>query len=451
MKRIMSLRWLTTKLLIVVATFSLSSYAATITNLTQGGMKTLSVSEDIQSVFIADDNVADYQVIDNRKVVIFGKQVGYTSIAIFGEESKTLLKRKLWVNQNLDFLQQQIQMLYPDTNVTVANIAESIVLSGYVDSEQERDQINELVGTILGQSSEIKSLELSSSSSSGSATSVSVEMVQSVKYERIINNIKVNQTKQVNVKLTVAEVSHTLLEDFGVEYGSSGSGTGVFVDQLTSFSASDIVSVITAIGNDSVGQVLAEPNLSVLSGEGASFLVGGELPVVTVIDGATSVEYKEYGIKLDMMAKVERDEQIRLTLMPEVSSLDAQYQNESYDLPSLKTRRASTTVQLGDGKSFVLGGLLSTEDRESIGKIPYAGDIPILGALFRHSQTERNRTELIIVATVNLVKPVEPELIQLPTMMKTSTLGRFFAIEESYQASMSELGKELLLSGGFLQ
>lgn len=237
------------------------------------------------------------------------------------------------------------------------------------------------------------------------------------------------------------------MEEFGIEIGTVSPG--VFVDQLTSFSADDIISVITAIGDDRVGQVLAEPNLSVISGETASFLAGGEIPVVTVIDGSTDVEYREYGIRLELMAKVLNDEKIKLSMMPEVSALDNQYQNDNFDLPALRTRRARTTVELGDGQSFVLAGLLSTEEREELRRIPYIGDIPVLGALFRKTATERTKTELIIVATVNLVQPIHPNQVQLPTIHKTYNLNRWLGLSTDYPKASEEFVNQILAAGGF--
>ncbi len=431
-------------LLLISLCVATAAHAQRITNLDQGGMTTVTVNEDIESVFISDPNIADYQVIDKRKVVIFGKSVGNVSFAVYGSGGDTLATRKIWVNKSFDVISQQIQLLYPQAQVSVTNIGDKVVLSGFVTTEKEKDQINQLVGTLLEKEKQEFKMNWT-----GGEEDYELEFMKRFHYDGIVNNIEVVVAKQVNVKLTVAEVSHSFLEEFGIKFGSSGQGTGVFVDQLTNFSASDIVSVITAMGNDTVGQVLAEPNLSVISGETASFLVGGELPVVSVIDGATNVDYKEFGIRLDVMAKVLRDDQIMLSLMPEVSSLDAQYTNSAYDLPALKTRRARTTVQLGDGKSFVLGGLMSTEDKESLSKIPLVGDIPLLGALFRNTETVRSKTELIIVATVNLVQPVEPTLIQLPTMKKTATMERFFHIEKGYETATEKWVEEIMATGGF--
>ncbi|PMH46709.1 general secretion pathway protein GspD [Vibrio sp. 10N.286.49.B3] len=429
---------------LVLALFSVSSYAQRIMNLAEGDARTIALSQEMTSVFVSDPTIADYQVIDKQKVVIFGKKIGTTSLLIFNEEGKTLASRKLVVNKSMLHIQQQIQLKYPLAEVTIYNLGEQVVLSGVVSTEQEKDEINILVGELLGKSASNTEISWDGEEEAGP-----VAFMQRRQFQGIVNNIEVATTKQVNVKLSIAEVSHSFLEQVGFQYGSAGYSNGVFVNQLTSFSASDIISVITAIGDDTVGQVLAEPNLSVISGESASFLVGGELPVVTIVDSGTNVIYKEFGIRLDLMAKVLNDDKIKLSLMPEVSSLDTQYSNETYNLPSLKTRRARTTVELGDGQSFVLGGLLNTEDKETLQRIPFIGDIPILGALFRNSGTERSKTELIIVATVNLVQPIHPSQIQLPTMQKTTTLQRFFAVERNYTHASEKWADEVLATGGF--
>ncbi|WP_417542975.1 type II and III secretion system protein family protein [Methylophaga thalassica] len=416
---------------------------AQITNLVKGQANAIQVDQQIGSVFIADPAIADYQIIEKNKLVVFGKDVGTTSLLVFGQEGETVLSRQLVVNQSMVHIQQQISLKYPELDISIYNLGTQVVLSGIVSSEEQKQDIERLVGELLG-----KEVNQTKFTWETEDQDYDVEFMDKYRYSGIVNNLEVAITKQVNVKLTVAEVSHSFLEQFGVTFGSDGQGTGVFVDSLTHFSASDIVSVITAVGSDSIGQILAEPNLSVISGESASFLVGGELPVVTVVDGGTSVSYREYGVRLEVAAKVLRDDKIKLALMPEVSSLDEQYSNTTYDLPALRSRKARTTVELGNGQSFILGGLLSTEETESLTKVPFIGDIPILGALFRHTETERTKTELVIVATVNLVKPVEASDVALPTMQRTTTLERFFALDdrnEDYAA------RQWLRKGGFVQ
>ncbi|KHT52717.1 general secretion pathway protein GspD [Vibrio sinaloensis] len=432
---------------IFIAMWSSITFAQVLMNLGEGEAKAINTKAEIASVFISDPKIADYQVVDKNKLIIFGKKVGTVSLLAFDDNSETIISRKLVVNQSLIHIQQQVQIRYPDVSISIYNLGEQVVLAGKVPSEKIRDEINVLVGELLNKKYEDYKIEWDLGDNT-----YEMEFMTRRHYKGIVNNIEVSTTKQVNVKLSIAEVSQSFLEQFGVKYGTVGQDTfmpGTFVDQLINFSASDIVSVISAIGDDSVGQVLAEPNLSVISGETASFLVGGEIPVVTIVDGGTNVLFKEFGIRLEMMAKVLQDDKIKLSLMPEVSSLDTQYQNDRYNLPALKTRRARTTVELGDGQSFVLGGLLSTEDRESLSRVPFIGDVPILGALFRHTETVRNKTELVIVATVNLVKPVNPSQIQLPTMKRTTTMQRFFNVEYSYTPASKAWAEEVLQAGGF--
>ncbi|RTZ14457.1 BON domain-containing protein [Vibrio aquaticus] len=432
--------------LLLVCLIPFSAWAKSTVNLSQGEAKTFSVKGDIASVFISGKNVADYQVIDKHKVVVFGKNIGEASLIVFNTDGAEMLNRALIVNKSYRAIEQQIAVQYPNVNISVSGISDKVVLSGEVSTEQEKDNIYQLVGELLGIKSSVTGFDMPDADDED----INISFMDKLNYPGVVNNIEVSATKQVNVKLTIAEVSHSFMQEFGVKMGSGGDA-GIFVDQLTNFSASDIVSVISAVGGDTVGQVLAEPNLSVISGEKASFLVGGELPVVTTSNNGSSVEYKEFGVRLDMMAKVLRDDKIKLALTPEVSSLDKQYTTDAYDMPALHTRRAQTTVELGDGQSFVLGGLLNSEERESLTRIPFIGDIPILGSLFRHTGTERKKTELVIVATVNLVQPIKANQIQLPSMKKTSTLQRFFALDSNYEQSQQKWADEVLSAGGFSQ
>lgn len=431
-------------LLLLTMLWPLSVSATGQINLAEGQAKTFALEGSVSSVFISDQDIADYQVIDEHKVVVFSRKIGRASFIIFDSKGDELLNKQLMVNKSYSLIEQQIAVLYPTATVSVFAIGDNVVLSGSVADEQDKDNIYQMVGELLAKSSDKQTYQIEDEDSDD----VEVGFMTKLHYQGVVNNIEVSATKQVNVKLTIAEVSHSFMQDFGIKIGSNGSA-GMFVDQLNQFSASDIVSVISALGTDSVGQVLAEPNLSVISGEKASFLVGGELPVVTVVDGASNVDYKEFGVRLELMAKVLRDDKIKLALTPEVSSLDSKYSSDMFDLPALRTRRAQTTVELGDGQSFVLGGLLNSEERESLTRIPFIGDIPILGSLFRHTGTERNRTELVIVATVNLVQPVKANQIQLPMMERTGTLTRFFALDDKEDDAGQRWASEILTTGGF--
>ncbi|MGY3570035.1 type II and III secretion system protein family protein [Vibrio paucivorans] len=437
-------RWLSLGLVLLISN---SALAQKLVKMDEGQAKTISVKQDVSSVFISQPEIADYQVIDSRNIVVYAKETGRAALLAFNENGEIIVTKNIQVNKSLEPIRQQLEIHYPNVEVSVSNIGDQVVLTGTVPNEQLKDDLGVMVGELLAKKSEEKLVEWSGDLDDQNDNEVSFMTRRS--FEGLVNNIEVVTTKQVNVKLTIAEVSQSFMEEIGVQYGSSGANPGIFVNPIKDFSSSDILSVITAIGDDTVGHVLAEPNLSVISGENASFLVGGEIPVVTVVDGGTNIEYKEFGIRLDLMAKVLNDEKIKLALMPEVSSLDTQYEDRRYSLPALKSRRAQTAVELGDGQSFVLAGLLSSEDQESLSKIPYIGDIPVLGALFRKSSTKRNKMELIIVATVNLVQPVEASQIQLPMMQKTSTLSRYFGLESGYQTSSEKWVGNILSTGGF--
>ncbi|HAS6511341.1 TPA: general secretion pathway protein GspD, partial [Vibrio parahaemolyticus] len=217
------------------------------------------------------------------------------------------------VNKSLRLLKQTIIARYPDEDIKLTNIGEQIVIDGVVSSEEIKNKVYRHVGEMLKKSKQRNTFELSGAN--GESVDP-LDYTATYVFEDIINNLKVLTTDQINVKLTVAEVSSSFLTELGVSYaetnGKSIGGAGQFVNKILDFTAEDIVAVISASGNDSIGQVLAEPNLSVISGESASFLVGGEIPITVRDNDGISVTYKEYGVKLSMVAKVTDSENIRL-------------------------------------------------------------------------------------------------------------------------------------------
>ncbi len=435
----------------LLLTLSFPTLAARIVNLGQDEATTLTFSQPIETVFITNPEIADYQVIDETRLVVFGRAVGNATLMVFGANKSTLANRKLVVNKSLTHIQQHIAINHPNAEISVSNLGDQVVLTGTVSSDRERQAIYSLVGELLAKKYEDYKINWNLGDQSHE-----IDFMTRRRYEGLVNNIEIATTKQVNVKLSIAEVSHTFLQELGVQWGSivgdgTFAGNGQFADFITNFSADDIALFISAVDDDTVGQILAEPNLSVVSGETASFLVGGEIPIVVFINDTYTVTYKEFGIRLEVAARVLEDDQIKLSLMPEVSAIDASYRSEILDIPSFRTRRARTTVELGDGQSFVLGGLLNTEDRETLSKIPLIGDVPIIGSLFRHTETERRKTELLIVATVNLVEPVHATQIQLPTMRRTSTLSRFLGISPDTPPAAQRWAEEILMTGGFKQ
>ncbi|MHA2799809.1 type II and III secretion system protein family protein [Vibrio harveyi] len=424
--------------------------AGELLSLDKGAAKTINVKRNIDTVFVADTQIADYKVIANGKLVIYGIGRGATSIIVYDRAGNEIYNAEVVVNKSLRLLKQTLIARYPDEDIKLTNIGEQVVIDGVVSSEEIKNKVYRHVGEMLKKSKERNTFELKGTDGeSGDPLDYTATYV----FEDIINNLKVLTTDQINVKLTVAEVSSSFLTELGVSYAEQNGKTvgdvGKFVNKILDFTAEDIVAVISASGNDNIGQVLAEPNLSVISGESASFLVGGEIPITVRDNDGISVTYKEYGVKLSMVAKVTDSENIRLSLLPEVSSIDKTNGVNSglVSVPSLRTRKAQTTVQLKDGQSFVLAGLLTSEEQESLAKIPYLGDIPVLGALFSKSETERRKTELIIVATVNLVDPVKETDIKLPKFKRTSDLERLLKLDLS-DVDDEEL-ENTIKAGGF--
>jgi pilus assembly protein CpaC len=250
------------------------------------------------------------------------------------------------------------------------------------------------------------------------------------------------------LKVKIAEVSRTLTRNVGVNITSqdrSGGSTGGIIGRgrnigsfnddggfkfispegvsrlglgLTNVFGLDIAALLEANENSGLVTTLAEPTLTALSGETASFLAGGEFPIPTAqgING-TSVEFKEYGVSLAFTPVVLEGGRISMRVRPEVSELSSagSVRLNGFEVPALTTRRTETTVELGSGQSFMIGGLLSNNRNNSVEKTPFLGSLPILGALFRSQGFRRNETELVIIVTPYLVKPVNADQIALPT------------------------------------
>ncbi|CED61792.1 type II and III secretion system protein family protein [Moritella viscosa] len=401
-------------------------FASRIINLNTGDAQTVMLDTSAATVFMSQPTIVDYKMIDDSKVVIFAKKEGQSTFIVYGDKGQEIHNSLVVVNRNLTLLEQQLAAYFPDEEIMLNNVGQQVVLSGTVATGRVKQKIYNFVGEMMEKESKDLLVMVS-----GDDQDEELDYMTRHVYSGVINNIKVISSQQINVKLTIAEVSSSFMDEIGIKYSAIAGTAGDYVNQLLHFSATDIVNIITAVDDDKVGRILAEPNLSVISGETASFLVGGELPVVTYIDNTANVMFKEYGIKLDVAAIVLDESNIRVTLIPEVSSLDTTNETINSNVPSLKTRKAKTTVELKNGQSFVLAGLLTSENSESVIKVPMLGDIPILGALFTYTKSKRTTTELIIVATVNLVSPISTESVVLPSMQKVTMLERILRVNLS--------------------
>lgn len=417
-------------------------FASRIINLNTGDAQTVMLDTSAATVFMSQPTIVDYKMIDDSKVVIFAKKEGQSTFIVYGDKGQEIHNSLVVVNRNLTLLEQQLAAYFPDEEIILNNVGQQVVLSGTVATGRVKQKIYNFVGEMMEKESKDLLVMVS-----GDDQDEELDYMTRHVYSGVINNIKVISSQQINVKLTIAEVSSSFMDEIGIKYSAIAGTAGDYVNQLLHFSATDIVNIITAVDDDKVGRILAEPNLSVISGETASFLVGGELPVVTYIDNTANVMFKEYGIKLDVAAIVLDESNIRVTLIPEVSSLDTTNETINSNVPSLKTRKAKTTVELQNGQSFVLAGLLTSENSESVIKVPMLGDIPILGALFTYTKSKRTTSELIIVATVNLVSPISTESVVLPSMQKVTMLERILRVNLS-NSDREQIG-EITATMGF--
>ncbi|WP_318506231.1 type II and III secretion system protein family protein [Photobacterium leiognathi] len=398
--------------------------------------KNLRFNDEIGTVFISSPEIADYKIIDPQQLVLFANQIGETTLIVYNVDNQVLLSQRITVNVDLTKIRRQLAQSYPQFSLTLTAVGNQVAVRGQVDTAEQRNEIYHLIGSLLNRNNNPAAIS---------------DALSTPHWDGIINGITVAEAQQVNVKITVAQVTKEFNETIGVDWPSIGSGLKSF--KLFQYKFNDLSSVITAIANDSIAEVLAEPNLTVLSGESAKFLVGGEIPMVTHDNSQTSISFKQYGISLNLSAKVLDDHKIKLKLAPEVSAVDKMVKSAGIEIPQMITRKAETTVQLADGQSFMLGGLMSKDDQENTAKVPLLGDIPVVGGAFRSVSTRRAKTELVIIATVNLVHPMETTEIRLPHIQKTNSIRRLFNVYVHHpeKEQQDTVTADFLNKAGFIQ
>ncbi|EBS6151915.1 pilus assembly protein N-terminal domain-containing protein [Salmonella enterica subsp. enterica serovar Chester] len=453
--------WAKNFYVILMMVFSTSSFAEQL-YLKPGSSKQINTRENIRTVFISSPDIADYKVISKRSIVLYGKKNGMAEISIYNNASKVIYNANLGVDPFLPDLSVRIKNEYPKSDIFIKRFNDNTgkstyILTGVAESEEVKDSIYQLVGSLVGISPTDVKIKADIEMSVNNSEEIPFSSYK--RYDNIINRIELPSSNQVNVKLTVVEVSKEFTDNLGIEWSSltldsmlkgdsfiaNSPGTFNLLGFKHGFDARNISTLINAVQNDSIARVLAQPNLTVLSGESANFLVGGEIPILMQDRDTTTVTYKEYGIRLNIAAKVERKNKIKLFISNEVSSVTGTYGYNNYQIPTLKTRKSNSTIELADGDSFAIGGLLNEADKEALTQVPFIGDIPVLGALGRRTSTERTKTELVVFATVNLVKPVSSsQRIEIPSFQRTSSSKLFFNVGVNDKARDNRLENEVV-------
>lgn len=422
------MRMLHLSIIISIFLFLAPSAMANYMYLKQGQSKTIDSNALIDTVFVSNPAVADYKILSEKRLVVYAKSNGVSEITLYGTDTKVLSKVTIEVDPVISDLAYRIKSAFPNTNVRIqrlvdnaANGKASYLLTGQVPDEETADFIYIIVGEAVGTERKEEQLKIinSGDSSNGSKGDEQIlDHMTKVTYSNIIRKFTFprQRSNQVNVQLVVVEVSKEFTDAIGVEWAqlkfndpdSYGQPGQFQLVDFKGFDAQKIVNTINLVKNDNIAKLLANPNLTVLSGEQAEFLVGGEVPI-TIRDStnnSVSTSYKAHGIMLSIAPRVLKDDKIKLTLATELSSASDVKASDTSS-PTFKTRRSMSTIEMANGQTFVIGGLLKEEDIESLQKIPVIGDIPILGALARNAKTTRQKTELVIFVTVNLVTPVD--------------------------------------------
>ncbi|MGY3569403.1 type II and III secretion system protein family protein [Vibrio paucivorans] len=389
----------------------------------------LRINNAIDTVFVTDSDILDYKVIDENNIIIYSKKPGKSKVMVYGNNG-VVYSQYFKVYIDTDDLENKIKKLYPSSNVSIEQYGESIAVRGIVDDIAQRDSVYELVAKY----NNLRLVDKYGESDDSFGESVIEDAIEvsdneitfskNYTYENLIEDLEVKTLTQVNVKVVIAEVNRELTDTLGIDWSTSGNAAGQF--EFNTIDASELSALVYAMSDESMGSVLAEPNLTVASGEEASFLVGGETPLISSSSDGTDISFKNFGIGLAMSAKVKSDQNIRLVLQPTVTKIDQFIENRDLSVPQLSARKVKTTIEIKDGDSFMIGGLLTDESNEQKSKIPILGDIPFLGGLFSGASTRSANTEVVIVATVNIVNPVEPKELQVPEFEKTQNIERLF-------------------------
>lgn len=398
--------------------------------------KMIKFSAPATSVVVADPTTADVQVVSPKMVFVYGKKIGETSLSAVGENDETIFQGVIDVTHNLSSLKRTVDRLAPDANVTFKTVDGGLVIDGSAASIQESENIRSVASAFVG------------------AT------------DKVVNMVTTSGGDQVTLQVKIVEMARTDLKKLGVNLQASLTGGGIISEvvngavaatainaarvgatniqsTLTGGSGS-ISSLVEALETQGLATVLAEPSLTTATGKPASFLAGGQYPIpVAGENGTVTVQYQPFGVSLNFTPVVMSNDRISVLVNPEVSTLNFSnpIQVAGFTYPILDTRKAQATVELGSGQTFVLAGLLRNDTSNNISKLPGAGDLPILGALFRSQNFQNNQTELVILVTPYVVHPVsEAKKIQtpvdgfkLPSDMERLMLGNLYQQQDMPQ------------------
>ncbi len=418
------------------------------------------------SVFIADPDVADVQIKSPTLIYVFGKSPGETSLYAIGNDDKVLFSGLVSVGHDVTRLKEALHLLLPDADIKATSFDGSVILSGHVPSPKAAEDARRIASKFIG------------------------------KDELVMNYLTIDQPNQVNLRVRVAEVSREVVKQLGFNWESmvqgsdyaiglatgakvfqdvaNPNGPGVIRQFFTRNNGAnsivgsltkgkfDVNTVIDALSTQGLVSILAEPNLTALSGQSASFLAGGEFPVPVPqrSSDAITISFKQFGVGLSFTPTVLSDDRINLKILPEVSQLTTagSVSLNGFNIPGLTTRRAETTVELASGQSFAIAGLLQNNITRDLSRLPGLGDLPILGTLFRSTAFRRNETELVFIVTPYIVQPTSNKMMtptngmKVPSDMQQIIGGKTYEpqVQDAAPPAPTSQGRRLVGPAGFV-
>ena len=378
-------------------------------HMTAGKSTVVTVRHPFSRLSVGATDIADVNTVSPTSILVNAKKAGTTSLIIWDDQNRSE-SIEVMVEQDLSGLRKQIKEAFPTLDISVSPLNDTIALRGRVPAQQTCEQIVEMAST----------------------------------YAKVHNFLEISGGQQVMLQVRLAEVSKSALRQLGVTFGgtdgTSSFSTGTFGPGSNAFSLgqaqpfTNVPGASTIFGGGRFGAIsfdylvqalrtnnllrdLAEPNLLTMSGQQASFQAGGQIPIPVPQPGnggsTITIEYKDFGVLLNFTPQVLGNGRIRLAVAPEVSELDYSHavSVSGTSVPGLTKRRVQTTVELGDGQSFALAGLLQNDMSATNTAIPLLGDVPIIGNLFRSTSYQRSETELVVMVTPRLVAPMNPDQV----------------------------------------
>lgn len=404
----------------------------------KGKPKTIMTSAAFYQIVIGDPEIANVNPLTDKSFYVLGNNLGTTGIALFDENKQLVGTVDIEVTLDTDQLANTIRASVPDARIKVGSANGRVVLSGEADDAVAAEKANKIATRFSGN-------------------------------EEVINSVNISSSQQVQLNVRFVEINRQASQDLGAKYSANfayglggrdvsldpgslpAAGTGEIIGRLLSNGVS-IDIAIKALEERGLARRLAEPNLIARSGETASFLAGGEFPIpVSEDNGKISVSYKKYGVSLEFTPTVLKDGMVSLDIAPEVSSIDASasYNIGSISVPGFIVRRAKTSVDLKNGQSFMIAGLLQSQNDITTSRIPGLGKMPVLGALFSSKSYQRRETDLVIIVTPYLVKPVDPskKLVE-PTDGTQPASNVDYFLNNTEEVKGSDPGRTVALADG---